>query len=131
MVASEATANTSAGPLPQTAAKRGPPGGAKTVTAPVPLCPSLVAVIVTGPPAATPVTNPVGLTLASATLLLTHVTRRPVSTFPAASFVVAVSCTDPPGAIAAVGGVTVTEATGGSEHDAVLADHVPVARRSV
>src|SRR5882672_3075138 len=113
MVASEATAKTSVPPLPQTAVKCGPPGRGETVIAPVPLCPSLVAVIVTGPPAETPVTNPVGFTVATAVLLLVHITRRPVRTFPTASFVVAVSCTDPPGAIVAVAGVTVTEATGG------------------
>ena len=111
MVPSEATANTSVPLLPQTAAKCVPPARAETVTAPVPLFPSLVAVIVTGPPEATPVTNPLALTVATAALLVTHVTARPVSTLPAASFVVAVSCTVPPGAMFAVAGVTITEAT--------------------
>src|SRR5437879_11106670 len=112
MVPSEATAKTSLPLLPQTAAKCVPPARAETVTAPVPLFPSLVAVIVTGPPAETPVTRPLGLTVASETLLLVQVTTRPVSTFPAASFVVAANCTVPLGATVAVAGVTVTTATG-------------------
>ena len=51
-----------------------------TVTAAVPLFPAIVAVMVTGPPAATPVTNalcdPVamGETVAMAALLVVHVT---------------------------------------------------------
>jgi len=85
---------------------------AVTVIAAVPLCPSLVAVIVTGPPAVTPVTSPVDETVATAALLVVHVTVRPVSTFPAASCVVAVSCTVAPTATAAGVGVTVTDATG-------------------
>jgi hypothetical protein len=64
-----------------------------TVIAAVPLCPSLVAVIITGPTAATPVTSPCEFTAAAAVLPLAHVTARPVSTLPAASFVVGVSCT--------------------------------------
>src|SRR2546428_99253 len=47
--------------------------GAVTVTAAVPLRPSLVAVIVTGPPAATPVTSPLASTLATAGVPLAHV----------------------------------------------------------
>ena len=60
-------------------------------SAAVPLCPSLVAVIVAGPPA-TPVASPLPLTIATAVLLLAHVTVRPVSVFPAASLVTAVNC---------------------------------------
>jgi hypothetical protein len=57
----------------------------------VPLFPSLVAVIVTGPPAATPVTSPLLDTLAMAVLALDQVTTRPVSGLPLASFGVAVN----------------------------------------
>ncbi|HVM42849.1 MAG TPA: hypothetical protein VMT77_05050 [Gemmatimonadales bacterium] len=85
---------------------------ALTVTLDVPLWPSLVAVIVTGPPAATPVTTPLPLTVASAVLLEAQVITRPVSTFPPASFVVAVSGTVPPTTTDAGLGATVTVATG-------------------
>src|SRR5574341_388967 len=67
-------------------------GGAVTVIADVPLCPSLVAVIVAAPTAA-PLTRPVPLTVAIALSLLPHVTTRPLNGFPLASFGVAVSCT--------------------------------------
>jgi hypothetical protein len=86
-------------------------GAPATLIAAVPVLPSLVAVIVTGPPAAMPVTSPVDETVAIAPLLV-HVTSRPVSTFPAASVVVAVSCTVAPTTTIAVAGVTVTDATG-------------------
>jgi hypothetical protein len=82
-----------------------------TVMADVPLIPSLVAVIV-AEPAATPATNPLALTVATAVLLLAHVTTRPVSATPFTSFGVAVSCTAPPAATVPVGGFTVTAATG-------------------
>src|SRR3989440_4674378 len=52
-----------------------------TVMADVPLCPSLVAVIV-AEPAATPVTNPLTPTVATAALLVAHVTARPVRAGP-------------------------------------------------
>src|SRR5438034_280773 len=87
------------------------PGGV-TVIADVPLCPSLVAVIVTGPPAATPLTSPLPFTLAIALLLDCQVTTRPVNGLPFASLGVAVSCTVLPTATPAVAGVTVTDATG-------------------
>jgi hypothetical protein len=71
-------------------------------------------VIVTGPPDATAVTKPLPSTVAAAVLLEAQVTERPVSTFPFASFVTAVSCCV--GAIPrtrlTVAGVTVTVATG-------------------
>src|SRR5213594_1843257 len=51
-------------------------GGDVTVTAEVPLCPSLVAVIV-AEPAPTPVTSPLPFTVATAVLSLDHVTPRP------------------------------------------------------
>src|SRR5439155_1322528 len=82
-----------------------------TVSAAVPLWPSLVAVIVIGP-WAIPVTSPVALTVATELLLLAQVTDRPVSTFPPASFVVAASCTVWSTRIVAVAGLTVTDATG-------------------
>src|SRR5207245_8414575 len=58
-------------------------GGASavTVTVAVPLCPSLVAVIVAGP-AATPLTSPLPLTVATAVLLLAHVTTRWLNRLP-------------------------------------------------
>src|SRR5436190_1022183 len=83
------------------------PGGV-TVIADVPLWPSLVAVIVTGPPAATPLTSPLPFTLAIALLLDCQVTTRPVNGLPFASLGVAVSCTVLPTATPAVAGVTVT-----------------------
>src|SRR5690349_1721950 len=86
------------------------PGGV-TVMAEVPLWPSLVAVIVADP-AATPVTSPLALPVAAAVLLLCHVTVRPVTVLPFASFGVAVSCTLLPADTVADAGVTVTEATG-------------------
>jgi len=57
----------------------------------VPLFPSLVAVIVTGPPALVPVTRPPAVTSATAGSLLCQVTVRPVSALPAASLGVTVS----------------------------------------
>src|SRR6184192_1602847 len=81
-----------------------------TVTLAVPLCPSLVAVIVADP-AATPVTSPAADTVAIAVFELVHATPRPVSTFPAASFGVALSCVVAPTKTFAVAGLTVTEAT--------------------
>src|SRR5260370_6395884 len=87
-------------------------GTGVTVTADVPLWPSLVAVIVTGPPAAVPVTSPVAETVAMVASLVAHVTVRPVSGLPPASFGVAVSCTVAPTAMLAVAGVTATDATG-------------------
>jgi hypothetical protein len=81
-----------------------------TVTAAVPLLPSLIAVIV-APPAATPVTSP-PFTVATAVLLLPHVTTRPTRTFPLASRGVAVTCTVCPAATLADDGLTLTDATG-------------------
>src|SRR5207244_4686218 len=81
------------------------------VTPAVPLCPSLVAVIVADP-AATPVTSPLLLTVATLVALLAHVTTRPVNAAPPASFGVAESWTVCPAWMLAVTGVTVTDATG-------------------
>src|SRR2546426_637089 len=68
--------------------------------------------MVTGPPAATPVTTPLPFTDARAGMLLAHVTVRPVSTLPLASLVVAINFTVCPTCTVAVAGDTVTEATG-------------------
>src|SRR6266571_3441115 len=87
-------------------------GTAFTVTAELPLFPSLVAVMVTGPPAALPVTRPFASTVARVALLVPHVTVRPVSALPAASFGVAVSCSVVPTITLAGDGVTSTDATG-------------------
>ena len=61
-----------------------------TVRADVPLCPSLVAAIV-AEPAATPVTRPLTDTVATAALLVAHVTARPVRAVPLESSGVAVN----------------------------------------
>src|SRR5438445_646478 len=84
---------------------------AASFSAAVPFCPSLVAVIVAAP-TATPVTSPVTDTVAIAVFELAHVIARPPSTFPAASFGVAVSCTVPPTYMLGAVGLTATEATG-------------------
>src|SRR6184192_2207479 len=77
----------------------------------VPLFASLVAVIVADP-GVTPETSPLLLTAATAVLELDHVTVRPESGAPLASFGVAVSCTVWPACTDAEGGVTSTLATG-------------------
>src|SRR3989454_12315480 len=87
------------------------PVGAVTLMAAVPLCPSLVAVIVADP-APAPLTSPLPLTVATAVLLLPHVTTRPGRAVPFASRGVAVSCTVAPCGTLADAGVTVTDATG-------------------
>src|SRR5947199_338765 len=84
--------------------------GAVTVMAADPVLPSLVAVTV-AVPALTPVTSPVADTVATVGVPEVHVTTRPVSTFPAASFVVAASCTVPLTPTLADAGATVTDAT--------------------
>src|SRR5437764_408939 len=86
-------------------------GTVLTVTVAVPLCPSLVAVIVAAP-AVTPVTIPPPLTVATAVLLLPQLTGRPDNGLPLASFEVAVSCTVWPTCTDALPGLTVTDATG-------------------
>jgi hypothetical protein len=82
-----------------------------TSTAAVPFTPSTVAVMV-ALPAATAVTTPSVLTVATAGALLAHVTWRPVSALPAASRALAVSCCVPPTTSVVVTGDTVTAATG-------------------
>jgi hypothetical protein len=59
-----------------------PTGAMVTVTDAVPDFPSLVAVIVTGPPGETPVTTPAGDTVATVVLFDAHVTTRSVTTVP-------------------------------------------------
>src|SRR3989442_6976223 len=82
-----------------------------TVMAAVPLCPSLVAVIV-AELAATPVTDPLALTVATAALLVAQVTARPLRAVPFESFGVAVNWVVAPTVSPAAVGLTVTEATG-------------------
>src|SRR5438876_3684050 len=94
------------------------PGGV-TVMLAVPLCPSLVAVIV-AEPAATPLTSPVPLTVAAAVLLLAQLTTRPDSGLPLASFGVAVSCTVCPADPEADAGLPVTELPGTGTLDTVM-----------
>src|SRR5260370_1045622 len=83
-----------------------------TVTADVPLFPSDVAVIVTGPPAILPLTRPFASTVAIVASLVCQVTARPVSGLPLASFRVALNCTVAFTATLAVAGRTTTDATG-------------------
>ena len=88
-------------------------GAGVTVIDAIPVLPSLVAVIVTGPPGACPVTRPVpALTTATDVLLELHVIVRPVSTLLLASLVVATSCWVAPATTLAEAGLTVTLATG-------------------
>src|SRR6266540_2004013 len=85
-------------------------GAAATVTAALPLWPSLVAVIV-AEPAVTPVTRPLALTVATALLPLAHVTWLD-SGLPLVSMTVAPSWTVWPCGMVGDGGVTVTDPTG-------------------
>jgi len=82
-----------------------------TVTAALPLCPSLVAVIVADP-AAFAVTSPLAFTVATTVLLLAHVTTRPASGAPLESRGVAVSCPVCATVRLRLAGVTSTVATG-------------------
>src|SRR3989475_13071090 len=85
--------------------------GAVTVTAAVPLLPSLVGVIVPGP-GATPVTRPLPFTVATAASELDQVTVRPVRAFPLASWRVALNCAIWPTCTEATAGLPAPEATG-------------------
>src|SRR5438034_883573 len=94
----------------------------------VPLFPSLVAVIV-AVPAADPVTSPLALTVATPAALVPHAIVRPVSTFPLASFRLAVSCTVAPTGTLADAGLTTTDATGaggGGGSDVTVTVAVPL-----
>ena len=88
-------------------------GTGVTVTEAVPLFPSDVAVIVTGPPEDTPFTIPVlALTVATAALLELQTMERPVNVLLSASVAVAVSCVVAPVITLDDAGDTVTFATG-------------------
>src|SRR6267143_4843280 len=63
-------------------------------------------------PAATPVTRPPPLTVATAALLVAHVPARPLSAVPPASRGVAVSCPVWPTGTFDAAGLTATDATG-------------------
>jgi hypothetical protein len=80
-----------------------------TVRAALPVTPPLVAVIVADP-AATPLTSPLPLTVATAVLLDAQLTV-PLSTVPTASLRVAPSCTVCPTVTLTEDGLTATEAT--------------------
>ena len=87
--------------------------GAITVTDAEPFCPSLVAVMVTGPPTATPVMTPEADTVATPVFDDDQVITRPVNVAPDASRSVAVSAVVDPGVTDAEAGATVTVVTGG------------------
>src|SRR5437016_3150801 len=87
-------------------------GTLATVTAAVPLVPSLVAVIVVAP-AATPVTRPFPFTAATALLPLDQLIVRPDSGFPFASSGVPVSCSVWPTGKVSDARLTTTDATAG------------------
>jgi len=82
-------------------------GAGETPTVAVPLCPSLVAVIV-ALPGVTPVTVPVAETVATLVLLELHVTGRSGTSVPATSRITAVSWTLAFCRIALVAGCTLT-----------------------
>src|SRR5437016_6076812 len=88
--------------------------GACTVTADVPLLPSLVAVTVAVPPSATSVTSPVGDTVITVGVLDVHATGRPVKGLPLASLSVTFSWMVPWSGSVAGAGLTTTVATGTS-----------------
>src|SRR5436190_5096458 len=88
--------------------------GACTVTADVPLLPSLVAVTVAVPPSATSVTSPVGDTVITVGVLDVHATDRPVKGLPLASLSVTFSWMVPWSGSVAGAGLTTTVATGTS-----------------
>src|SRR5919198_2119598 len=84
---------------------------ADTVAAAVVLFPSLVAVITTLP-AETPVTSPLGDTIATSGLELVHSTTRSVKTVPLESRTVATSCVVAPTSMLNASGETEMLATG-------------------
>ena len=87
-------------------------GTGSTVTVAVPVFPSLVASIITGPPTATADASPVPLTCATVELLVDQVTERPRSGLPLASAIVAANCVVRPTMTLAEAGLTNTAATG-------------------
>jgi hypothetical protein len=102
-----------------------PTGTRLTVTVADPDCPSLVAVIV-AVPGATPVTTPLGDTVAIDPLFVVQMTVRPVSVLPFASLVTALSVVVPATKIVAVAGETVTVATGAGGAAVTVIVAVPV-----
>src|SRR5439155_1004578 len=100
-------------------------GTSFTDTAALPVCPSLVAIMVTTP-AAAPVTSPVADTVATPQALDIQTTERPESTLPAASFSVALSCTDCPTRRPVAAGLTLTEATGATGTSFTVTAALPV-----
>jgi hypothetical protein len=106
-------------------------GTAITLICVVPLFPSLVAVIVIGPPTVTAVTSPLEETLAMSALLDVHATARPESADPLISRVATASCAVDPTVIVGAGEVTTTEATeggggGGPDTSPPLQDRLPI-----
>ena len=83
----------------------------ETVIVAPPLLPSAVAAIV-AVPAPTADAMPFASTVATAALLVLHVTARPASGFCAASYATAESCVRTPGAASTCGGVTTMLVTG-------------------
>ena len=82
-----------------------------TVIAALAVFPSLVAVMLTGPPAVTPVTTPLLDTVATAALAVDHDTVLPVIAAPPASLGVATSAIVPPSATWPLDTLRVTVAT--------------------
>src|SRR2546425_501233 len=100
------------GPAPgHEAMSPAPTSTAPTVTAAVPLCPSLVAVMV-AVPGLSALTRPVGSTVASTGALVAQVTARLRSGVPL-SLGIAASCTVAPTNAPGAAGVTITAVTGG------------------
>src|SRR5688572_6874691 len=90
-----------------------------TVIAAVPLFPSTVAVMVTGPPAAIPVTRPTGETVAIDALLVVHVGTFPVMVAPFWSRTITLSGVVPPLAMVVTAGEIDTVVTTGATTDTV------------
>src|SRR3989442_8998282 len=100
------------GPAPgHEAISPAPTSAAPTVTAALPLCASLVAVMV-AVPGLSALTLPVASTVATAGALLVQVTTRLASGLPLASCGVAVSCSALPWGSDPVPGLTATDAIG-------------------
>jgi len=102
-------------------------GSTITVIADVAETESALAVIVAWP-SATALTNPDGLTVATATLLLDHETGNPAITCPNCSWTSATSPTESPALVSnAVSGVTVIDAGGGNWGSVGSSSHAGVA----
>ena len=90
-----------------------------TVTDAVPLFPSTVAVIVTGPPAAIPVTRPIGETVAIDALLVVQVWTLPVIVTPFWSRTMGLSGVVPPLGTVVTAGAMETLVTSGATTETV------------